>query len=75
MCKMKAKQLFIPVIALTLAGVLYGCGPDEETAFSYDERGETSEHDGKKQETNLGPEQRSKRTEVKGSDDQFTIMV
>lgn len=83
MRKMKAKQLLAAIIAFALTGALYGCGSEKETASSYDGRGAVSSQDEKKQDDggfsteteNPRLVQRSKRTEIRGSDDQFTIMV
>lgn len=80
MSKIKGKQLLAAGLVFALAGGLYGCSSDGETASSYDNRGEVSPQSGSRQENAVstassGPSQRSKRTEIKGDGDQFTIMV
>lgn len=80
MREIKVKQLLAAVIVFILAGALYGCGSGEETASSYDDRGAVLPHDANDsalavETAGFGPAQRPKRTEINGSDDQFTIMV
>lgn len=83
MYKQKVKQLLTAAIVFTMAVGLYGCSPDEEAASSYDDRGAETPHGETPKDTNAssttaaapGPTQRSKRTQINGSDDQFTIMV
>lgn len=55
-------------MVFALAGGVYGCGSEEEATSSYPSHEEVSYDD-------TGPVQRSRRTEIKGRDDQFTIMV
>lgn len=76
MYKVKGKQLLVTALVFTLAGGLHGCSSEEETASSYTGREEMSTYEETSTEkTSASPIQRSKRTEIKGSDDQFTIMV
>lgn len=82
MRKIERKQLLAAVIAFALAGVLYGCGFEDETASLGDGRGAVSAYDGDKQDSaysaqtaGSGPVQRSRRTKINGIDDQFTIMI
>lgn len=55
-------------MVFVLAGGVYGCGSEEEVTSSYPSHEEVSYDD-------TDPVQRSRRTEIKGRDDQFTIMV
>lgn len=84
MRRTQAKQILAPVLALILAGAVYGCNSDEQTASSYyDSRTPDSRQDETMQAGNAsqsetpgsGPAQRARRTRISGSDDQFTIMV
>lgn len=83
MRKTKIIQRLKPLIVLVLAGALYGCGSEEQTSSSYDDRGAAASREDNHQDdsasmppaTDSGLTQRARRTEIKGTDDQFTIMV
>ncbi len=74
MRKIKRNKRLAAVAAFLLAGTLYGCSFAEETASLYEESGQNGS--GFSEGTaSSGPVQRPGRTEINGSDDQFTIMV
>lgn len=83
MGRIKVKKLLAAAIAIALSGILYGCGTGEEADWRYDGRGAPSPHEGNGRDsygrpaepTKPRPAQRPKRTEINGSDDQFTVMV
>lgn len=86
---LKTNKLLVPVLILTLAGTLHGCNADEQAASSYDGRVPDSSQEHNNPENSSAsssmasssmashpaPAQRSRRTQINGTNDQFTIMV
>ena len=69
------KKIYAPIAALALAACLQGCGSEENAAVPYAESEDADLGTAARGPEDGAPLARSKRTEISGSGDRFTVMV